>query len=157
MSQIEKWIAGTVGLSWATIMSTELNSIASGNAIAATSALDNSSNLDMFADFSIHLASLAGASPNFVALLLFPLQGDGSTYGDGRFGSSASLSAAAVPLVYWRGNFSMLAATQAQEGMIEGVLIPRGSFKPVLWNQMGAAFASSGNTLKWRTYNRVSV
>lgn len=151
MSFTEKWVAGTVGLTWASIMTTELNSIANANAILGSTNLDNSANLDLFADFSLHLASLAGASPNYVGLFLYPLNDDGSTYGDGRFSSSA---AGPPPSSYWVGNFGLVAATQAQNGTVRGVLLPPGQFKPVIYNQAGAAFAASANTLKWRTYNR---
>lgn len=147
----EKWIAGTVSLTWATIMSTELNSIANGNAILATTALDNSSNLDLFADFSVHLASLTPTGVPFVALFLYPLNDDGSTYGDGRFGASAS---GTPPGNYYIGSVPVVATVGAQNGTIRGVIIPPGSFKLVLWNQTGPALASSGNTVKWRTYDR---
>ncbi len=154
MSLTEKWIAGTVGLTWASIMTTELNSLASGNAVLGSTNLDNSTNLDMFADFSLHLASAAFVAPNFVGIFLYPLNDDGSTYGDGRFGSSAAMTAANAPTTYWAGNIVFPATTAAQNGTLRGLLLPPGSWKPVLWNQGGVNFASSANTLKWRTYDR---
>lgn len=154
----EKWIAGAgVGLTWTTIMSTDLNSLASGSALLQAAAIDNDSDLNLFADFSLELASAAFVAPNFVGLFLYPLNGDGSSYGDGRFGSAAAMTSANAPAPYWRGNFPLVAATQAQDATLTGILLPPGKCKMVLWNQGGVNFASSGNTLKYRAYNRSIV
>jgi hypothetical protein len=148
----EKWIAGSgVGFTWTDLMTTELNSIASGNAILGGTAVSNQTALDLFADFSLVLASAAFVAPNYIGIYLYALNGDGSTYGDSRFGSSA---AGPPPGNYAVGNIGIVAATQAQTGTLLGVLMPPGTWKPVLYNQGGVALASSGNTLKYRTYNR---
>lgn len=148
----EKWIAGSgVGFTWTTLMSTELNSIANGNAILGGSSVTNQTALDLFADFSLVLASAAFVAPNFIGLFLYPLNDDGSSYGDGRFGSSA---AGPPPANYAIGSIGLVAATQAQTGTLVRVVMPPGTWKPVLWNQGGVALASSANTLKYRTYNR---
>ena len=151
----EKWIAGSgAGLTWTSLDTTTLNSIASGNAILSGTQIDNSTALDMFADIEVVLASLAAAAPNFVGVYFYPLNSDNSTYGDGRFGSSA---AGPPPSQYFVGTIGMVAATQAQQGTLRGIILPPGKGKFVLHNQMGVAFASSGNTLKYRTYNRQVV
>lgn len=148
----EKWIAGSgQGLTWGSLMTTELNSIASGNAILGTTAVTNGTALDLFADFSLVLASAAFVAPNFVGVYLYPLGDDGATYGDGRFGSSA---AGPPPSTYSVGSIVIVAATQAQNGVLTRVILPPGTWKPVLYNQGGVALAGSGNTLKYRTYNR---
>ncbi len=149
---VEKWIAGSgVGLTWTSLMTTELNSIASGNAILGGTAVTNGTALDVFCDFDLVLASLAAVAPNFVGLYLYPLNSDASTYGDSRFGSSA---AGPPPSNYSVGAIGIVAATQAQTGTLIRVTMPPGTWKPVVYNQAGVAFASSGNTLKYRTYNR---
>lgn len=148
----EKWIAGSgVGFTWTTLMSTELNSIASGNAILGGTAVTNQTALDIFCDFSLVLASAVFVAPNFIGLYLYPLNDDASSYGDSRFGSSA---AGPPPSNYAVGSIGIVAATQAQTGTLQRVVMPPGTWKPVLWNQGGVALASSGNTLKYRTYNR---
>lgn len=148
----EKWIGGSgQGLTWGSLDTTGLNSIASGNAILSATQIDNSSAFDVLADVEVVLASLAAVSPNFVGVYFYPLNSDASTYGDGRFGSSA---AGPPPSTYWVGNIVMVAATQAQQGVLRGIILPPGKGKFVLYNQMGVAFASSSNTLKYRTYNR---
>ena len=150
---VEKWVAGTVGLTWANAYTSgaTFNSIANGNAIQSDLALDNSSNLDMFCDASIELGSAAVVAPNYVGLYLYPLNGDGTTYGDGRFASSAT---GIPPASYWVGNFIFPVATQANDGIVRGIIMPPGQFKFVIYNQIGVAFNASGNTIKYRTYNR---
>jgi len=150
----EKWIAGTVGLTWATCgFSTEVNSVVNGNAIIAASANDNSSNLDMFADLSVSLGSITpGAGAPYIGFYLMPLNQDGTSYGDGRFGSSAAGPPASN---YWIGNIPCIASTAGVvTGMIRGIILPPGSFKFCLYNVSGVTLASGSNTIKWRTYNR---
>ena len=149
----EKWVGGSgQGLTWGNAFTgSTLNSIASGNAILSDLSITNGTSLDIFADLSINLASAAFAAPNFIGVYLYPLNADGSTYGDGRFGSSA---AGPPPATYYVGSIGLVAATQAQEGTLQRIIMPPGTFKFVLFNQGGIAFASSANTCQYRTYNR---
>lgn len=151
---IERWVAGYgVGLTWADAFSTAtLNSIASGNAIASDVVIANGTPRDIFADLSIYLASAAFVAPAFLGVYIYPLNRDGSVYGDGRFGSSA---AGPPPSNYSVGSIGFVAATQAQTGMLRGIILPPGSFKFVLYNQGGVALAASGNLAQYRTYNRL--
>src|SRR6185437_1709495 len=116
----EKWVNGSgQGLTWsAAINSTELNSLANGNAVLLATQIDNSVAFDMFADFSVALGSAAFASPNYIGLYLYPLNQDGTTYGDGRFGTAA---AGPPPSNYYMGSIGLVAATQAQEGALTGI------------------------------------
>ena len=149
----EKWIAGSgVGFTWTDAFATALlNSIASGNAIASGVVVTNQTALDIFADISIALASAAFVAPNFIGVYIYPLNKDGSTYGDGRFAASA---AGPPPSNYYVGSIGLVAATQAQEGTLTRIIMPPGSFKFVLYNGGGVALAASGNTCQYRTYNR---
>lgn len=151
----EKWIAGSgAGLSWASLMTTELNSIANGNAILGGTSVANGTAMDIFCDFSIVLASAAFVAPNYIGIYLYPLNDDGSSYGDGRFSSSA---AGPPPSNYLIGSIVIVAATQAQTGTLLRAVMPPGTWKPVIHNGGGVALAASGNTLKYRTYNRAIV
>lgn len=151
----EKWIAGSgVGLTWTSLDTTSLNSIANGSAILSSTQVDNSTAFDIFCDVEVVLASLAAIAPSYVGVYFYPLNSDASTYGDGRFGSAA---AGPPPSQYYVGSCVMVAATQAQQGTVRGILLPPAKGKFVLYNQMGVSFASSGNTLKYRTYNRQVV
>lgn len=147
----EKWSSP----SWASAgFSTEVNSLANGNAVLAASAIDNSTNLDRIVDFSVSLGSVTpGAGAPYIGVYLIPLNQDGSTYGDGRFGSAA---AGPPPSEYWAGNIRCKASTAGViTGIIQGARLPPGSFKWCIYNQAGVSLASSSNTLQHRIYNRV--
>ena len=143
----EKWVGGSgVGLTYTDAFSTAtLNSIASGNAILSDLQIDNSTALDMFADVSIVLGSAVFIAPNYIGVYLYPLNKDGTTYGDGRFGSSAAGPPASGLYV---GTINLVVGTQAQEGTLCRVILPPGKFKFVLYNQ-GGALAASGNTCQY--------
>jgi hypothetical protein len=151
----EKWIAGSLaGLSWVSAgFSTEVNSLANGNAVIAASQLDNSSTLDVFADVSMVLGSVtSGSGAPYMGFYLYPLNEDGSTYGDGRFGSAA----AGPPAASYRIGAVLLPAstTGTLKGTVRGILLPPGAFKFLIYNQAGVTLAASGNTISYRTYNR---
>ncbi len=119
-------------------------------AILSDLAISNQTGLDKYMDVSIALASavFTGSGIN-VSLHLYPLNADGSTYGDGKFGTSAAGPCAYPPVAV----IPLVAATQAQTGSAVGIVIPPGTFKLVLANNGGVALAASGNTCKYRTYN----
>lgn len=151
----EKWIAGSgVGFTWTDAFSAAtLNSIVNGNAILSDLAISNQTPLDIFADLSIALGSITKAAPNYLGIYLYPLNKDGSTYGDGRFGSSA---AGPPPSAYAKGIIQLGATgAGASSGILTGILLPPGTFKFLIYNQAGATLAgASGNTAQYRTYNR---
>ena len=149
----DKWIAGTVGLTWTSAgFGTEVNSLASGNAVIAATQLDNSANLDKLCDLSMSLGSVTtGAGAPFIAMYLMLLNQDGTSYADGRFGTSA---AGPPPSTYWVGNAPTLVSTAGIiTGSIRGILMPPGKFKFLIYNQAGVALAASSNTISFRTYD----
>lgn len=152
LNGVVAWSAGEgVGFTWTDAFSTAtLNSIASGNAILSDVAISNQTALDKLMDVSIALASAAftGAGAN-ISIHLYPLNADGSSYGDGKFGSSAAGPPGYPPVAV----IPLVAATQAQTGTALRITIPPGTFKLVLCNNGGVALAASGNTCKYRTYN----
>lgn len=150
----EKWIAGSLaGFTWANAFTAStMNAIVNGNAIISDLNLDNSTTLDLFADFSMVLGSVAVVAPNYIGVYLYPLNQDGTTYGDGRFASSA---AGPPSSSYWVGNIVVPTGTAANEGMVRGIILPPGQFKFLVYNQLGVTLAGSGgNVAKYRTYNR---
>lgn len=151
----EKWIAGSgVGLTWTSCFSTEVNSVVTGNAIlSGASAITNGTALDLLCDISISLGSITtGAGLPYVGFYIYPLNQDGTTYGDGRFASSA---AGPPPTNYYAGAIPAPASTTGViTGMVRGVWLPTGTFKFVLYNNLGATLAGSSNTISYRTYNR---
>ena len=149
---VEKWIAGSgVGLTWANAFTTQPVSIVNGNAIASDLTIDNSTPLDVFADFSMTLGSVAVVAPNYIGVYLHPLNQDGTTFGDGRFASSLAGPPAST---YWVGNIVVPTGTAINYGVVRGIILPPGQFKFVIYNQLGVTMAGSGNTAKYRSYNR---
>lgn len=148
------WKAGTLqGLTWgASGFSTEVNSVVNGNAILAASAINNSTALDQYFDVSVSLGSITpGAGAPYIGFYIYALNQDGTTYGDGRFGTSA---AGPPPSQYFAGSVPCVASTAGViTGIIRGVLLPPGQFKLVLYNQAGATLAASANTIQIRSYN----
>lgn len=142
-------------------MTTELNALANGNAIMATNAIANDTNADLEAEFSFTTgASITPTAGGFMGLFLYPLNGDGSTYGDGRFGSSA---AGPPPANYYAGFCGLPAAAGVQTGMFSipfapfRLTLPRGAFKPVFYNGSGAAMSLGNNILYFRSTNRTVI
>jgi hypothetical protein len=154
------WVAGAGGLTWSSGTtycngSSDVNSMANGNAVlCGASTVTNGTNLDIYMDASIVLGSeTTGSGSSIVYLYVVPLDGDGSTYGDGKWSTAAGGStvvpqvspACAIPL--------QPSTTLAPAGLCQGIVIPPGTFKIGVYNQSGAAFASSGNNLYLRFYD----
>ena len=151
----ERWIGGSgQGLTWGTAFNTaDMNALPSGNAIlSGVAGITNGSSLDVFADISFLAgATVTTAAPNFLGFYLYPLNQDGSTYGDGRFGSAA---AGPPPGNYFIGSIGFaVGAGTTIAGTLTGIILPPGTFKFLLWNQAGVALAAT-NTCQYRTYNR---
>lgn len=152
-----KLVAGAQA-SFASLMTTELNSLVTGNAVLGGTSVDNGTNDDLTAEFSFTTGgSITPTGSPFLGLYLYPLNGDGTSYGDGRFGSSA---AGPPPSNYYRGFAGIPAAAGTQTGTfaIPGTSIfrlplPRGLWKPVLYNASGVTLSGSGNILYYRTTN----
>src|ERR1700760_3729313 len=156
---VEKWVAGAgVGLSWTTCVGTEFTttSLTAGNAILSSVDIDNSSALDLLADVSVSLASMTtGSGLPYLGVYFYPLNEDGSTYGDGQFGSAA---AGPPPTGYYLGSIPAKASnTGVVVGSLRGIWLPPGHGSFVFYNNLGGNTASSGNAAKYRTYNRQVV
>lgn len=148
----ETWATAS---SWAdAFTASTLDSLGIAYSVLSDLALTNTDG-NMFADVSFALGSAAFVAPNQIGIAVYCLNKDGSSYGDGRFGSAAAgqpysnygLQLCGIPV-----------ATQAQTGMLRGfVLPPKGAlWKFVFFNNGGVALAGSGgNTCQYRTYNRV--
>ncbi len=155
----EKWIAGAVS-SWTAAFAgtsgADLNSLANGSSILSSVTISNGSVGDIYADLSIAIGSLTAAAPNYIGAYVYPLNEDGSTYGDSQL--TAGTQAAKLPGgIYWARNFPFPTGTAAITGTILRITIPFGTFKFCLYNQSGASFPSSGNSCQYRTVNRQIV
>lgn len=143
---------------FASLMTTELNSLVSGNAVMGSTTVANATNLDLEVEFSFGGGgSITPSGSPFFGIFMYPLNGDGTTYGDTRFGTTA---AGPPPLNYQAGYMGIPAAAGTQAGTAgiaflgTKILLPNGTFKPVFYNLSGVTLTSSGNILYYRTTNR---
>lgn len=154
-------LVGGAQSGFASLMTTELNSLVTGNAVIGSTSVANATNLDLEVEFSFTTGgSITPSGSPFVAIYLYPLNGDGTTYGDGRFGTTA---AGPPPSNYYAGFCGLPASSGTQTGTFgipflgTRILLPTGTFKPVFYNVTGVTLSSSGNILYYRTTNRSVV
>jgi len=144
MANIGKWNAPSATV---TVLSTGLNSLANATMSAASSNIANQTNLDIYVDVEVVLASLSPTTGAFVALYIlesidgtnFPAQSDA----DLRLTTTQLLVAIPVGTT----------ATTAQRVAARNIVIPPGLFQIKLDNQTGVALAASGNTVKFNAYD----
>lgn len=141
MSTTEKYAVGTI----ATLMSTELNSLADSTNALASAAYNNTQGGgggDGYAEGLLELVVTFGTSPATTGAVSvwFLAQPDGTNYEDG----GSSVTPARVPDL----QFPLRAVTTGQR-ITRRTLLPPGNFKPLVRNDStGQSFAGSGNTLK---------
>lgn len=125
----------------ASVLTTELNSLANGSISAASSAIDNTSGLDLYDDLTLTIATQGGARTGVVTVKMVQAL-DGTNYDDVE--ATCGQTVATFPLD---------AATTARQCTVRDVPIPPGLFKYFLLNSTGQAFASSGNILERRPHS----
>lgn len=144
MANIGKWNAPS---STVTVLTTELNSLGSATMSAASSAIANQTNLDIYVDIEVNLASLSPAAGAYIAVYI-ALAVDGTNY-PAPSAADMRLSASQLLCVIPIG----VTASTAQRVAARNIVISPGTFKLYLDNQTGVALGSSGNTLKINPYN----
>lgn len=146
------WIAGAgAGLTWTSCFSTEVNSLANGSVAVGATVISNGTALDQTADlsFSVTGTTAATGSP-YLGFYIMPLNQDGTTYGDG---TASGTVAPAINYLFANIFVPNSITAAALVGNVTGFQIPPGSFKFAVVNGTGNALASSGNTIKYRTYD----
>lgn len=135
----------------ATVLTTELNSLASGSRkLSGAISNDGATELNFWDD--VELVVTFGTAPSVgevVSLYLIPAA-DNSNFADG----SDSVDPPATSFV---GSFPLRAVTSAQRLVVRGVQLPPTEFKYLIKNETSQAFASSGNTLKRVPYRTQST
>jgi hypothetical protein len=127
----------------ASVLTTELNSIANAAVSAASSAIDNTSALDLYDDLTFTIATQGGARTAGATVSVLMVQAlDGSNYDD------VQVTCGQLVAV-----FPLDAATTARQVSVRDVPIPPGLFKYFVLNSTGQAFASSGNILERRPHS----
>jgi len=138
----------TARASAATVLTTELNSLANGALSAVSAAQDNDTAglRDLYAQAEIYIAAQGTnrAAGAYVALYLIP-ELDGTNFGNTTDECAENYFAASVSLDD--------AATAARYAVVDQVRLPVGDYKVALRNGIGQAFASTGNTVKMRAYS----
>ena len=130
-----------------TILSTELNSITANNNTSLSSAIDNTTNLDLFMDVELVLAAQGSSRSNGAYVALYMVQAlDGTNYGDAQ-----ELAAKLI------ATFPLDAATTARRSTFQDIPIPPGLIKVFARNVTGQTLAASGNTVKYRTHSVQTV
>jgi hypothetical protein len=158
MTSKTAWVAGNgQGLTWGTaINSSDLASMANAKTVLSSVAdIANGTNLDQFMDVSVRCAissSTIAAGAN-LALWIYELLDDGSTYGDGQLtaGTAATITptfppCAIIPLVAAASQTTLV-------GYANGIIIPPGAFRLAIQNNSGFALTSGTQVVKYRTYN----
>jgi hypothetical protein len=137
----------TQGTTLSSALTTELNSLATGSGSAASAAIDNSTNLDLFGDFVLDVTY--GTNPtagSTVDLYIIPSI-DATNYSD--YTSGATPFAPKEMLVK---SWELKVAITAQKLIVRDVPLPK-KFKVAVINNAGQAMAASGNTVKFETYS----
>jgi hypothetical protein len=143
-----KYVERTTG---ASIVTTELNSLANDAAALISTALSNdaSTERNLLADFMIVLAEQSGARDASAAVSLLIVPEVNSTYGD-----SATLLTAKNYIARMADGtactFTLDAAVTARSLTMAGVQLPNANYKVGLLNETGQALAASGNSI-WKT------
>lgn len=153
MSNTTRWVIDTNWTS-AGFTASDFNSLANGSGVLASSAITNSTPLDMLMDVSFSFANGATTTGtgSFFVLYLLPLNQDGSTYGDGyASGSTSPVASYAVASCLVKNGIT---SGGTLTGTFRGIVLPPGDFKLAIVNQTaGALNASAAATVKYRSYN----
>lgn len=144
MANIGKWNAPSATT---TVLSTGLNSLGNNTMSAASSAISNQTNLDIYVDIEVNLASLSPAAGAYVALYILEAV-DGSNY-PAQSDSDLRLTGTQLLCVIPVG----VTATTAQRVAVRNIIIPPGTFEIKLDNQTGVSLGASGNTVKFNAYD----
>ena len=145
MASIGKWTLSGVGNT--TVLSTGLNSLATNTMSAASSTYDNSSNLDLYVDVELLLASLSPTAGAYCALYVWGAP-DGSNFpaqSDADLRLTSTQLFCSIPIG--------TTASTAQRVVIRNLLLSPIKYQFKLDNQTGVSLAASGNTVKILPYN----
>ena len=126
-----------------TILSTELNSLTNATNSAASSAVDNTTNLNLFMDLELVLGSQGSArSAGATVAIYMVVAVDGSNYPDVNETTAELIAVLALD-----------AATTARRAAVRDVPMPPALFKLFARNNTGQTLNASGNTLKYNAHS----
>lgn len=137
----------------AACLTTELDSLADNSYTVLSSEIDNSTNLYMFADLEVYLASAAFTGTDSIINLYLVPSVDGTNYPSWNAGTADEQENDQ----YYIGSVVTDGTTAAQRMVLRNVALPNGKYKIGAQNKGGVALASSGNTVSWRPWQYKSV
>lgn len=127
----------------ANALTTELNSLANNTNSSASSAIDNSTNLDLFMDLELVIDTTSSRTAGGGIGVYMVSRVDGTNFGD--------VNETTASLVAF---FPLDAATTARRATRRDIPIPPEQFKLFARNTAtGITLAASANTLKYRTHS----
>lgn len=127
----------------ASALTTDLNSLGNGSTSAASAAIDNTTNLDLYHDLTLTVAAQGSARSAGASVSVYMTMAlDGTNYDDTN-ATTAELVAV----------FPLDAATTARQATRRDVPVPPGLFKYFVVNNTGQAFAASGSILEYRAHS----
>lgn len=151
MTSIGKWVAGagSAGLTWTAITSTELNSAAAGAFKLGTVEVDNGTDLNLFMDLSgkITLASAATIG-DYITLYLLPKNQDNTLYGSGESSGTTSPDSK-----YYIDRWTTTSTGTTLSGQTNRIIIPPGKFVLGVTNNCTPAFSATPGSVYYRVYN----
>jgi len=135
-----------------TLMSADLNTIGSGKSNIGAVAIDNTTNRLFYGVFEIVLAAVdLSASTNPAVYLYLVPSYDGTNYADDGTDDSTTLHPPQQYQVAAMG-VDPGVGSMAHRAVSPHIMLDPVKYTPVVVNDTGAALASSGNTLKMKTY-----
>lgn len=161
MTALTQWQGGSLNANsvayQAAFLTADLASLPNGSSVMSSTAFNNATALDQFLDVSlvgVLTAAETIAAGSGIGLYIAYLQGDGVTYGDGRL--TAGAQAAYQPLVQSLGGIPIQTGTTITDlwGDIGGITIKAKSFRMIVMNNSGFAFAASGSMVYIATYRQ---
>jgi hypothetical protein len=144
----QKLVAGAQA-AYATAVTTALPALTSGQGWYSDLVIANGTNLDLFADVSIHLGTFNCVVPNRIDVYILTKNHSG-TYGDGR--TLASAFTGPPPSQYYRGSIVIDVSSAVQDGVLEGIRLPRQDFVFGFVNGQ-ATTLNATNTVDYTTSN----
>lgn len=139
-------------------LTTELNSLANATTDLGSTVIDNQTDLNVYMDLELTLASFdlsAQTAPSVDIYIIESVDG-GTDYDTATDAVSAAASYPASDKLLCSFALRLGTGAEAKTAVKSGLVIPPSKFKLLLLNRTGAAFASSGNVLAYRTYNVAS-
>ncbi|KKM90389.1 hypothetical protein LCGC14_1239170 [marine sediment metagenome] len=152
-----KWAAPTVA--YTNYLVGALNSLANNAIDSSGTAINNETNLCLYLDLELTLASLdlSGQSAPAVVIYLIESIDGGNDFDTVTDAVTTDASMPAVDKICAQIGLRPGVGAEAKLAVKSMIPIPPGQFKLCLRNKTGIAFGVAGNSLAYRTYNLKAV